>query len=223
MAETAAPVAVQEDASSLAFTKMILIAQTNKQIVDVWAVDSFSVDKDENVVLALSASAGVIEYPYTKLNFSDAKLGASFEDANTIYAIRPIRESDGVWISHLETTLPGPVVAAAAEELPDAPEEGEAAVEVSSAETLRAVALDDSPYIVGLVLSTDSGEWFRTGATWLSLATEDTLYSAEGTSSFEIDPARGNEFIDLYDKNYVSVSDAEAFAKEVSAEADAEE
>ena len=76
-------------------------------------------------------------------------------------------------------------------------------------ETLDAYATADSPYLVGLVYTNAVGRWSRVDGDWVLLASDDDTFN--DMDVFEIDPDRGQEFIDQYDSNFVSVTDAEQY------------
>lgn len=134
-----------------------------------------------------------------------------FKSLNVDFTIRELREEDGYWISSLRMPLSVPIMENMMENarkknfmaiLPGSE------VEVEQ-EKLIAYAFDDSLYVVGLVYSNDLGRWARTGADWVLMGADDDTFA--DSVAIEIDPERASEFVDLYDANYIPVSDAEEF------------
>lgn len=76
-------------------------------------------------------------------------------------------------------------------------------------ESLVAYALGDSAYIVGLVYSTDAGRFVRTDGDWIGLSSADTTF--QDMEAIHIDPNKATDLISQYDKNFVTVSDAEQY------------
>lgn len=130
-----------------------------------------------------------------------------FESDGNRNFIREIRESDGMWLSKYKVSLPVEVVEHMVSQ-------GENAVK----ETLLAYSLDDSPYVIGVVYRTSTGDWLRQNQDWVLLSNNDDTFSKENIFAAEIDPDRAAEFIELYDRNYVTVSDAEQYESAESVE-----
>lgn len=112
------------------------------------------------------------------------------------YNWRPLREADGIWLSPLGIPLP-------VEAIP-----GIATGDTVS-ELLSAFSSGDSPYVLGVVYETSEGQWVRSGGQFLPIAGDDTTYA--DMDRIIIDPSKAKEFLELYDKNYVTVSDATGF------------
>lgn len=129
-----------------------------------------------------------------------------FESDGDRNFIREIQESDGTWLSQYKVALP-------VEVLERRVLEGKG----NMAESIKAYALDDSPYVIGVVYQTESGNWLRQSQDWTLLSPDDETFSKENVFILDIDPQKAAEFIELYDKNYVTVSDAEKYE---SAESD---
>lgn len=110
------------------------------------------------------------------------------------YNWRPLREADGIWLSALKVPLP-------VEALPSI-----ATGETVATEVLSAFSSGDSPYVLGVVYETADGSWVRQGGQFLPIAGDDTTYA--DMDRIEIEPGKAKEFLDLYDRNYVTVSDA---------------
>lgn len=113
------------------------------------------------------------------------------------YNWRPLREADGIWLSKFK--IPVPV-----EALPTI-----AAGEPMANEVISAYSSGDSPYILGVVYETADGRWVRSGGAYLPMAGDDTTYA--DMDRVIIDPEKAKSFIELYDKNYVAVSDAAGY------------
>lgn len=114
------------------------------------------------------------------------------------YNWRPLREADGIWLSRMGVPLP-------VEALPGIAT-GE---DVDTTELLIAYSSGDSPYVLGVVYETADGQWVRAGGEFLPMSSDDTTYA--DMDRIIIDPAKVKDFLDLYDKNYVTVSDAAGF------------
>lgn len=76
-------------------------------------------------------------------------------------------------------------------------------------EVLSAFSSGDSPYVLGVVYETAEGSWVRQGGQFLPMASDDTTYA--DMDRIEIEAGKSKEFLDLYDRNYVTVSDAAGF------------
>lgn len=150
----------------------------------------------------------------TRISRDRATGRLSFESGGDSYTVRELREDDGQWISKYKTWLP----IAALQTLIN----GDTVEDLSQVEeSIDAFALDDSPYVLGVVYTNNAGRWVRLNGDWVLLAPEDTTYSGMGV--INIDPERADEFLALYDDNFVTVQDAEAFEAEASADAEAED
>lgn len=119
------------------------------------------------------------------------------------YNWRPIREADGVWISQHRIPLP-------IEAIPGIAVSGD----IVATELLSAFSDSDSPYVLGVVYETADGKWVRSGGQFLPIAGDDTTYDT--MDRIIIDPAKSSDFLDLYDRNYVTVSDATGFESAAS-------
>jgi hypothetical protein len=119
------------------------------------------------------------------------------------YNWRPIREADGIWIS--QHAIPLPI-----EAIPGIAVSGD----IVATEMLSAFSDSDSPYVLGVVYETADGKWVRSGGQFLPIAGDDTTYDT--MDRIIIDPAKSSDFLDLYDRNYVTVSDATGYESAVS-------
>lgn len=113
------------------------------------------------------------------------------------YNWRPLREADGIWLSAHKIPLPVEALSSIA------------TGETVATEILSAFSSGDSPYILGVTYETADGSWVRAGGQFLPVAGDDTTFG--DMDRIIIEPAKAQEFLDLYDRNYVTVSDAIAF------------
>jgi hypothetical protein len=133
------------------------------------------------------------------------------------HTIREFREEDGYWVSRLSMPLSVSILNGLVENDrskntmsmtlgSDVPEAEEA---------LIAYAFNDSLYIVGLVYTNDLGRWIRVDGDWVMLANSDNTFV--DALPIEIDSERSDEYVRLYDANYVPVADTEDFEAPQSA------
>lgn len=140
------------------------------------------------------------EFPAESITVDPENGKLRFVSDGTTYTVRIPRETDGVWLSKYRTDIPFAAFRAFAAQ-------GEN--KVNPEETLEAYATDDSPYIVGLVYGNTMGRWARIDEDWVLISPTDTTY--DDLNAYQIDSDRADEFISLYDSNYVSVTDAERY------------
>jgi hypothetical protein len=119
-----------------------------------------------------------------------------FESNGVTYRVRELREQDGRWVSALKTELPVEVLETLINQ----------GVTVET-ESVTAHAMEDSPYVIGVTYYGPDGPYMRIGGDWLQVASADDIFSGSNIFSIEIDPEKVDEFIALYDKNYVSLAD----------------
>lgn len=127
-----------------------------------------------------------------------------FRSMNVDYTIRELREEDGYWISSLQMPLPVSVM----EDMLGSLNKGILMDDMQD-EKLLAYAFDDSLYVVGLVYSNGMGRWVRSEGDWVLMGADDDTF--KDAVVMEIDPDKADEYVDLYDANYVPVSDTEDF------------
>ena len=137
---------------------------------------------------------GVTEIPVLRIDQGGNSARLVLVTKKVKYNWRPLREADGAWISRLGVPVP-------VEALP-----GIATGDAMSTETLSAYTSGDSPYVLGVVYETEDGLWSRNGGTFVGMANDDTTYA--DMDKIIIAPEKAKDFLDLYDKNYVAVSDA---------------
>jgi hypothetical protein len=127
-----------------------------------------------------------------------------FRSTTVDYTIREFREEDGYWISSLRMPLPVSVM----ENMLDSLNKGILMDDMQD-EKLIAYAFDDSLYVVGLVYLNSMGRWVRSEGDWVLMGVDDDTF--KDAVVMEIDPEKADEYVDLYDANYVPVSDTEDF------------
>lgn len=136
-------------------------------------------------------------FPSTDVSVGKSTGRITFTAGDAQYRIRELRETDGLWLSKYKMSLP-------VEALEQLTIKG-GTVE----ETLQAFALDDSAYVVGVVYTSSLGRWSRIDGDWVLITPDDDTFS--GMVVMDLDPDQSTQFIDLYDRNFVSVTDAEKF------------
>lgn len=124
-----------------------------------------------------------------------------FVSNGVTYKIRELREEDGLWLSRLRTPVPVDALETIILQGDDNMQQ----------ESITAYALDDSPYVVGVVYEGPTGSFVRTDGEWAQLSSQDTTFSGANVFAFEINPDKVDEFIELYDQNWVSITDAEKY------------
>jgi len=151
-------------------------------------------DQDSGTITVRKAPSGSEEYSTDGHTPGRGADTIEFESNGSQYVIRPIRSEDGYWLSDLHTSIPIDALM-------------DKVTGDNMNETLTAYMLDDSPYVVGLVYHTDNGDYSREDGMWVQLSPDDDLFSNDDVYSADIDPSKADEFINLYDDNYVSVDD----------------
>lgn len=134
-----------------------------------------------------------------------------FESGGKRYAIRRLRESDGLWLSSLKIPVPMETL------------ENIVKGKKMADESLTAFMLDDSPYVIGLVYSAPEGQFSRAEGDWVPMAASNESFVADNIYGVEIDPAKADDFVKLFDKNYVSVADLSQYESANSEPAEATE
>jgi len=131
-----------------------------------------------------------------------------FSVDNVNYRIRELSEDDGYWMSKYKTFLPVTALRSIIK-TKSKEQDVENTINAEMAETMTAYATDDSVYIVGLVYANENGRWSRIGGDWMMMAEGSNPFM--DLISIEIDQNRADEFIKIYDENYVTVTDAETY------------
>lgn len=136
----------------------------------------------------------------------------NFTSTGTPFGIRELREDDGSWLSRYKTLLPLPALGNLIGRVGDTKDMA-IANPTDPRETLDAFSTDDSPYIVGVLYTNSAGRWSREGGDWVPVSPDDSTFNTDEDDLIitPIDPNRADQFLSLFDQNYVSVSDAERF------------
>lgn len=144
---------------------------------------------------------------------ADQKTGRlAFTSTGTPFRIRELREDDGEWLSRYKTLLPLPALDALVE--PGTTGDNVATPDITltvADESLDAFASDDSVYVVGIVYTNSAGRYTRVDGDWVLLAGDDDTFEDDDLSVITLDPAKANQFLAMYDQNYVTVADAQRF------------
>ena len=157
-----------------------------------------------------TVNADGTETPYDAENVSEErKTGRIVFKANdTEYRIRELREDDGYWMSKYKTLLP-----ISALELLIKPQSKDTGMDITTpedvTESITAYASDSSVYVLGLIYENTLGRWLRVDGDWSLMAEDDMTFL--DAIVIEIDPDRADEYIDMYDNNYVTITDTENY------------
>ncbi len=153
-----------------------------------------------------------VKYPSDDVTVDGNTGRLNFTSTGTPFGIRELREDDGSWLSRYKTLLPLPALGSLIGRVGDA--EGMATANPNDArETLDAYSTEDSPYIVGVLYTNNAGRWSREGGDWIPVSPDDATFSTNDDDLIvtPIDPDRADQFLSMFDQNYVSVADAERF------------
>jgi len=186
------------ESERILFTRGVLLAPEISS--DPTAIKWASYVEKTQTLKVKNLSGNIEEFPVTRLSQSKSTDRIEFVSNEVRYRIRELWDTDGLWLSSLKTPVPSGVLEIYVDK-------GEKMGE----ELLRAYVLDDSPYVVGLVYETSSGKYVRMDSDWVLLSPNDVSFVADNIFSVEIHKAKSNDFIELYDKNYVSVSDLDEY------------
>jgi hypothetical protein len=77
---------------------------------------------------------------------------------------------------------------------------------------LNVYFIDGSNDVAALVKSTKTGYFARVSGMWMKIAS--SWLREDDKSSFEIDPKRAKDFIDLYDKRKLTIEDIDEYERE---------
>jgi hypothetical protein len=167
----------------------------------VRAIKQINVTKNLSKLYATGVDGEVLEFAVTELTQSSSTDRIKFVSDDVRYSVRELRDTDGIWLSALKAEVP----VDALEILVDQGDNN------MNTEALLAYALDDSPYVVALVYTNAMGRWSRVDGTWVLLAADDSTFAGGNAISLPIEVSRAAEYIDLFDKNYVTVTDTENY------------
>lgn len=151
------------------------------------------VNENESEIQIIGAD-GVETLPVSRIDQDGTSARLVLSTKKSKYNWRQLREADGIWLSALKVPLPIEALNSIA------------TGETVATEVFSAFSSGDSPYVLGVTYETADGSWVRQGGQFLPMASDDTTYA--DMDRIEIEPGKAKEFLDLYDRNYVTVSDA---------------
>lgn len=156
--------------------------------------------------------ASPVNYPSDDVSVDGNTGRLNFTSTGTPFGIRELREDDGSWLSRYKTLLPLPALGSLIGRV------GDSGTMVTAGptdprETLDAFTTEDSPYVVGVLYTNTAGRWSREGGDWVPVSPDDPTFSTGDSDLIvtPIDPDKADQFLNLFDQNYVTVSDAERF------------
>jgi len=162
-------------------------------------------DEANKVVSVVLPDYTLVDLPTESITRNNNTGRLDFVSGDAAFCIREFREDDGKWLSQYKTLLP----LDALESLATLEGEPVASRTRLSPDRLTAYASDDSVYILGVSYTTTDGEWTRLNGEWVLADADDNTY--ENMIAISIAPLKGQEFLEFYDANYVSVTDAEKY------------
>jgi hypothetical protein len=155
-------------------------------------------DADNEVALSVANDPGGLKLNYVgrselialsngqdSIKVSDDQTTMTIESPNQTFTIRRIADTDGTWLSDLQTAVP----ADALERQVSDPMAGE-----PETESLFAT-FDDAEEFQGLIYSCLGGVYTRNAGSWFRYPDDDQ--SLDGLETIDVDPG----FIEAYDKN----------------------
>lgn len=169
---------------------------------DDFALPIRSVETRKDGVTFTGQTGDTNSYPATGVTWATTDGTLTFDTDGVKHTLRSPREDDGEWLSKYKTWLP-------VEAVNKLISGGNVADTIGQTEDLTAYAMDDSPYILGLVYTNAAGTWVRVDNDWVLMSPEDRTFS--GMTSISIDPERAQDFLKLYDNNFVTIDDADEF------------
>ncbi|UDL15874.1 hypothetical protein QEH42_gp083 [Microbacterium phage Pumpernickel] len=149
-------------------------------------------------ITAVSPEGEETTFRASKLNIERNSGRIVFTSNRVLYQTRELRETDGQWLSAYQIDLPLEAV-----------ESLMAGAPRMAQESIIAYASDDSPYVLGVVYKNGESSWVRSDGDWLLIAEGDDTY--QGMEAINIGAEEAEEFLDLYDRNFVTVSDAQKY------------
>lgn len=162
-------------------------------------VSEIRVSKDNKTLFIQGNFDTTVEMTVSKLNIFQQSGTMYFRSKGVDYVVRELRDNDGLWLSRYSILLPEDALSALIK----------LGGYVELTEQFVSFATDDSPYVVAVVYSNSGGRFSRQDGQWVKIADNDT--TLDSLIPTAIDPNKAREFLDLYDDNFVSVSDAQAF------------
>lgn len=180
---------------------------------DVQAV--VKADSTDDGLIVHMPGISPVSFPSTDLTVDQKTGRLTFTSAATRYRLRELREDDGEWLSKYKTLLPLPALGALVG--PETSGDQVASPDDNMnnpSETIDAFATEDSVYVVGVVYTNNAGRWVREGGDWLLLAGSDETFSGDEIIVIPIDPRKADQFLSMYDQNFITVTDAERYEAE---------
>ena len=166
------------------------------------------VHRDGRMFKVVFYDGGIEYFRVDKETKNDRTGTLVFKSYDKIYKIRPVREEDAFVLSKYDTLLPETSIAGLAENWNG---------EFVAQENLVAYMVDDSAYVAALVYTNSTGSWLRSNREWVMLG---DMSATEGMEVMSIDPEKADEFIEMFDNNYVSVDDASKYEEGGASEED---
>jgi|GEM_PF-4746113 len=164
----------------------------------IWRVDSTLEEPREDIDIT-HVTGDKTNLPIAWITVDPTTARLEFASNGVVHRVRELRESDGIWLSDMRMDLPITALQFF----------GSQGDYMKNIESLTAYATDDSPYVVALVYGNAVGRWLRVDEDWMLLSpTDNTL---DDMQIITLDPERSEDYILLFDRNYVTVSDTEAF------------
>jgi hypothetical protein len=169
---------------------------------------------DNDILVGVLRGGETAMYPIQDFTRGESPDRLEFDSGDEHYLIRELREEDGVWVSRYKTALPIEALEdlISGDTMTDLP--------LGSTEKITAYALDDSSFVVGLTYANADGTYTRADGEWVQSPDDDTTF--DGMISMEIDPDKADDYVDLYDRNFVSVVDTETYESVAPEEPDLE-
>ncbi len=149
--------------------------------------------------LTLITPDGIEQFKVSKFEDQGVSGRLVFVSSKKSHIWRPFREADGAWVSRYRVALPTDAIIGAIN----------FGGEMPSVEALDAYTSDDAPYVLGVVYSNPQGRWVRNSGRWVSLAQDDDTYA--DMNKIVIAPDKSKDFLSVYDRNFVTVSDASEY------------
>jgi hypothetical protein len=131
--------------------------------------------------------------------------GFTTSDGDT-YVIKPVEEIDGEWISEYKIPLP---VSNLKKTILNSQESTSMPYLQNSGETMLAFQLPEDEYIFGALYINQYGAFMRKNGMWIEVSPLDSTF--DGTTSYEIGRDKASQFVDMFDRGALKVSEAEEF------------
>jgi hypothetical protein len=144
----------------------------------------------------------------------------TFSDSTADYYIRPFRDEDGLWLSSLKTPLP---VEALMQKIKWIQRNTMKIFDGTSSdalqeETLSAFTYPGSTTIVGLLYNDTVGRWLRISGEWMLVNDVDDSMILDDAVFATIDSEKADEFIKLFDENYLNINKIDEYTQSFETE-----